>query len=52
MKYILVGGSFDGIAEDLNNRYNAALDKEKAAGTIKADPMPDFDPIKLQGAAQ
>jgi len=52
MKYILVGGDFDSIAQDLNTRYNAALDKEKAAGTIKAEPMPDFDPIKLQGAAQ
>ncbi|PRX64600.1 hypothetical protein B0G52_119139 [Cohnella sp. SGD-V74] len=47
MKYIFVDGKFDGIAEDLNNRYNAALDKEKTAGTIKTDPMPDFNPIKL-----
>jgi multiple sugar transport system substrate-binding protein len=49
MEYILLGGDLDAIVEDLNKRYNAALDKEIAAGEVKVTPDPDFDPIKLQG---
>jgi multiple sugar transport system substrate-binding protein len=48
-KYILDGGDLDKILEDLSVRYNAALDKGKASGAVKTAPMPNFDPITLQG---
>jgi len=47
--YILGGGDLDKLLEDLGARYNAALDKGKSSGAIKINPMPDFDPISLQG---
>ncbi|MDR6882419.1 extracellular solute-binding protein [Bacillus sp. 3255] len=50
VKYILEGGDLDKIISDLNTRYNAALEKEVAAGKMKATIIPDFDPIKLQGS--
>ena len=49
MKYILVGGDLNAIIEDLNTRYNAALDKAIAAGEVTVTPDPGFDPMKLQG---
>ncbi|WP_438445459.1 ABC transporter substrate-binding protein [Gorillibacterium sp. sgz5001074] len=48
-KYILDGGDLDKVINDLNTRYNAALDKAKQAGTVKNQPDPNFDPAKLQG---
>jgi multiple sugar transport system substrate-binding protein len=48
-KYIFDGGNLDQAIEDLNKRYNAALDKAKAAGDTKIAPKPDFDSSKLQG---
>lgn len=50
VKYILVGGDLDGIVKDLNERYNAALEKEKATGKKMPEAIPDFDPAKLQGS--
>lgn len=47
--YYLKGGNLDDVMADLNKRYNAALDKAKADGTVKAEPIVGFDPIKLQG---
>ena len=35
---------FAALAEDLNNRYNAALEKGKADGTVTAYVFPNFDP--------
>lgn len=49
VKYILIGGDLDAMVKDLNERYNAALEKEKAAGKKMPEAMPDFDPAKLQG---
>ncbi|MDI4649771.1 ABC transporter substrate-binding protein [Cohnella hashimotonis] len=49
IKYILVGGDLDAVIKDLNARYNAALDKAKAAGEVKAEPMSDFNLSQLQG---
>ena len=47
-KYILEGGNIDAIIEDLNIRYNEALDKSVQAGDVKADPDPAFDPLQLK----
>lgn len=49
MKYILNGGNLDEAIQDLNKRYNAALEKAKAAGDTKVKAIPDFDAGKLQG---
>lgn len=49
MKYILVGGNLDETIQDLNARYNAALDKAVAAGEVTVQPDASFDPLKLQG---
>jgi multiple sugar transport system substrate-binding protein len=49
-EYILQGGDLDAIIADLNDLYNAALDKAKANGEVVAEPMPDFDPAKMQGS--
>lgn len=49
-KYILQGGDLDKIIEDLNTRYNAALDKAIETGDVKVEPDPDFDPAKLSGS--
>lgn len=49
LKYILSGGSLEEITNDLNTRYNNALEKAIAAGEVTVTTDPDFDPIKLQG---
>jgi multiple sugar transport system substrate-binding protein len=49
VKYYLEGGDLNKVIDDLNKRYNAALDKEIAAGTVTQKPIPDFDPAKFQG---
>ncbi|MCR2805735.1 ABC transporter substrate-binding protein [Paenibacillus soyae] len=49
-RYVNEGGDFDKLAEDLNNRYNAALDKAIASGEVTAQPDPSFDPASMQGA--
>jgi len=49
LKYMLEGGSLDGIAADLDARYNAALDKAVLSGEVTVTPDPGFDPVKLQG---
>ncbi|MNC29102.1 hypothetical protein D3C75_773390 [compost metagenome] len=48
-KYMLEGGDLNKIVDDLNKRYNEALDKAVAAGEVKAKAIPDFDPAKLGG---
>ncbi|SDE19872.1 multiple sugar transport system substrate-binding protein [Paenibacillus sp. UNCCL117] len=48
-KYMLTGGDLDKIVQDLNTRYNAALDKAVQKGDVKIKPDPAFDPSKLQG---
>ncbi|WP_235941750.1 ABC transporter substrate-binding protein [Paenibacillus puerhi] len=48
-KYMIQGGDLDQVIADLNTRYNAALDKVKAAGDTKAKADPSFDSAKLQG---
>jgi multiple sugar transport system substrate-binding protein len=50
MKYILLGGNIDETVQDLNKRYNDALDKGVAAGEVKVSPNPSFDPVALQGS--
>lgn len=50
LKYILSGGNLTEIANDLNTRYNAALEKAIAEGEVSVTPDPSFDPIKLQGS--
>lgn len=42
--------NLDQAIEDLNKRYNAALEKSKAAGDTKAAADPSFDAAKLQGS--
>nr|WP_235941514.1 sugar ABC transporter substrate-binding protein [Paenibacillus puerhi] len=49
LKYLLSGESIDNTIQDLNTRYNAALEKASASGDVKVAPDPNFDPIKLQG---
>ncbi|MFX3635872.1 MAG: ABC transporter substrate-binding protein [Candidatus Pristimantibacillus sp.] len=48
-KYMVSGGNLDTTIEDLNKRYNAALDAAVSNGEVKAEPMPDFDPKNLAG---
>ena len=48
-RYIMVGGDLDSIISDLNFRYNAALEQERAAGRIKMKAIPHFDPMNPQG---
>jgi multiple sugar transport system substrate-binding protein len=48
-KYMLEGGDVDALLNDLTTRYNAGLDKARAAGDTKSKANPDFDPNKLQG---
>ncbi|UQZ35630.1 ABC transporter substrate-binding protein [Paenibacillus sp. PK3_47] len=48
-KYMLSGGDAKAITEDLNIRYNAALDKAVEKGEVTVTPDPDFDPSKPQG---
>ncbi|GIO12651.1 hypothetical protein J19TS2_22060 [Cohnella xylanilytica] len=47
-KYMLSGGDLDAMIQDLNKRYNDALDKAIAAGEAKAEPDPGFDPMKIR----
>ncbi len=49
-EYVLSGGDLDKVIADLNNRYNAALDKAKASGEVVVKPDPDFDAMSLQGS--
>ncbi|MDF2647513.1 MAG: transporter substrate-binding protein [Paenibacillus sp.] len=46
-KYMISGGNLDQIIQDLNKRYNEALDKAVAKGSVKVQPNPSFDPMKL-----
>jgi len=48
-KYMITGGDFGAIVKDLNTRYNASLDAAIKNDGIKAEPNPDFDPMKLMG---
>lgn len=50
IKYMLEGGDLDKILSDLNTRYNAALEKARAAGETKTKADPSFDASKLQGS--
>ncbi|MFS0868490.1 ABC transporter substrate-binding protein [Paenibacillus xylanilyticus] len=47
--YMLSGGDLDNIINDLNTRYNAALDAAIANGEVKAEPIADFNPLNLAG---
>lgn len=49
-KYIMVGGDFDQLAEDLNKRYNAGLEKAIANGEVNVKADPNFNPADMQGA--
>lgn len=49
-KYMLDGGNVDQMLSDLTTRYNAALEKARAAGDTKIKANPSFDPNKLQGS--
>ncbi|MNY23771.1 hypothetical protein D3C86_1574510 [compost metagenome] len=46
-KYMISGGNLDQIIQELNKRYNDALDKAVAKGDVKVAPNPSFDPMKL-----
>ncbi len=46
-KYMMTGGDLDAIVQDLNARYNDALDKAAEKGEATAAPDPNFDPSKL-----
>ncbi|MFC5446645.1 ABC transporter substrate-binding protein [Paenibacillus aestuarii] len=48
-KYIIDGGDLDKTIADLNNRYNAALEKGIKSGDITMKADPNFDIKKLQG---
>ncbi|NMO97048.1 ABC transporter substrate-binding protein [Paenibacillus lemnae] len=48
-KFIFSGGDLDKDLADLNARYNAALEKARAAGDTNVQPMPDFNPGDLKG---
>lgn len=49
IKYVISGGDLDKMIEDVNRRYNAALDKARASGDVTTEAMPDFDAKSLQG---
>ncbi|GGF96990.1 bicyclomycin resistance protein [Paenibacillus albidus] len=49
-RYIFDGGDLDKEIADLNTRYNAALDKAKAAGDTAIEAQPDFNAGALQGS--
>lgn len=44
----MIGGDLDRLVEDLNARYNAALDQERAAGRVNTQAIPSFDPLHPQ----
>ncbi|OAS17032.1 ABC transporter substrate-binding protein [Paenibacillus oryzisoli] len=46
-KYMISGGNLDQIIQELNKRYNDALDKAVAKGDVKVAPNASFDPMKL-----
>ncbi|RXZ81050.1 sugar ABC transporter substrate-binding protein [Paenibacillaceae bacterium] len=46
-KYMIDGGDLDAIVQDLNARYNVALEKAVEKGEVTAVPDPNFDPGKL-----
>lgn len=48
VKYIMIGGDLERLVEDLNERYNAALDRERAAGRVNIQAIPSFDPLHPQ----
>lgn len=48
-KYLMQGGDLDQVINDLNTRYNAALEKVRAAGDTKSKGDPAFESAKLQG---
>lgn len=47
-RYIFEGGDLDSQLEDLNVRYNAALEKAKAAGDTTIEAQPDFNASSMQ----
>lgn len=47
--FVFTGGDLDAVIEDLDTRYNAALEKTKAAGLTNITADPSFDSSKLQG---
>ncbi|PQP82416.1 ABC transporter substrate-binding protein [Paenibacillus sp. PCH8] len=47
--FVFTGGDIDGVIQDLDKRYNASLEKTKAAGLTKMAADPSFDSSKLQG---
>ncbi|UQZ34010.1 ABC transporter substrate-binding protein [Paenibacillus sp. PK3_47] len=49
-RYIFAGGDLDKEIEDLNTRYNAALEKAIAAGDTTIEAQSDFDAASLQGS--
>lgn len=48
-RYIFAGGDLDKDIQDLNTRYNAALEKARAAGDTAIVANPDFNAENLQG---
>lgn len=50
LKYMMEGGDVDKMLNDLTARYNAGLEKARAAGDTKTKANPSFDPNKLQGS--
>lgn len=46
--YILQGGDFGQIAQDLNERYQQALDRAVDSGEETINPDPSFDPVNLR----
>ncbi|MNY69069.1 hypothetical protein D3C86_2069440 [compost metagenome] len=49
-RYIFTGGDLDKEIQDLNTRYNAALEKAIAAGDTTVEAQPDFSAANLQGS--
>lgn len=47
-KYVVQGGDWDQLVQDLNDRYNTALEKARASGEVKIEANPNFDPASLQ----
>ncbi|PJN49682.1 hypothetical protein PAEAM_52930 [Paenibacillus sp. GM1FR] len=47
--FVFTGGDLDAVIKDLDTRYNAALEKTKAAGLTNITADPSFDSSKLQG---
>ena len=50
LKYMIEGGDVEKMLSDLTTRYNAGLEKARAAGDTKTKANPSFDPNKLQGS--